>query len=247
MRGCWLFITVVCLSLPTLACNVDLDAPGRLSADKARDTSSKPCAMFDILPVKPQAVVLDLLGGGGYFSELLAQAVGPAGKVYLHNNQAYLPYVSDMLEQRLAAERLPNVLRYDRELNNLELADNSLDAVFFIMGYHDMYHTSSDWHIEPALLMAQVHRALKPNGLMLIVDHNAAAGSGSSAAQQLHRIEQQFVQQDLQKFGFTVIKSSDVLSNPADNYSQSVFDKAIRGNTDRFVLLVQKTPMAAND
>ncbi|MBU1310223.1 MAG: hypothetical protein KKE30_11920 [Gammaproteobacteria bacterium] len=222
------------------ACELELNGTDRSQADKSRDLTSLPCQMSALLPVQPGNVVLDLLGGAGYFSELLSQQVGANGKVYLHNNQAYLPYVEKQLVQRLEQNRLPNVVRFDAELDKLALAPDSLDAVYFIMGYHDMYHVSEGWKIDPKQLMTQIYTALKPGAKMLVVDHNASAGSGTAAAQELHRIEVSYVQQELQQFGFKLITSSDVLANSQDDYTKSVFDKTVRGKTDRFVLLLQK-------
>ncbi|MBZ9610137.1 methyltransferase domain-containing protein [Rheinheimera maricola] len=226
--------------LPLAACELALDAANRSLADKKRDTVSLPCSMAKLLPLQPGNVVLDLLGGNGYFSELLSQQVGSSGKVYLHNNKAYLPYVDKQLQQRLAQGRLPNVMRLEAELEDLGISPNSLDAVYFIMGYHDMYHVAEGWKINPQQLMAQIYAALTPGGRMLVVDHNASAGSGIDASQELHRIEANYVQQELQQFGFNLIMVSDVLQNPDDDYSKSVFDESIRGKTDRFVLLLQK-------
>ncbi|HSG52149.1 MAG TPA: class I SAM-dependent methyltransferase [Rheinheimera sp.] len=236
-----LLITTLLLShISIAACELDLEAPGRSDSDKKRDAISLPCAMTAVLPVKAGDTVLDLLGGGGYFSELLAQQVGAAGKVLLHNNKAYLPYVDKQLTARLADNRLANVERVDAEVDALPLKPASLNAVYFVMGYHDMYHVDTGWKIDPKQLMADIFRALKPGGYMLVVDHNAAVGSGISAAQQLHRIEAAYVRNELQNFGFELVTDSAVLRNSDDDYSKSVFDKAVRGKTDRFVFVVKK-------
>jgi len=218
---------------------VNLAAAGRSESDLKRDETSKPHAMLALMNVKPGAVVLDLLGGSGYFSELLTQSVGPTGKVYLHNNKAYMPYVGKDLDARLAGNRLTNVVRYDKELDDLGLAENSFDTVFFVMGYHDMYHVSEGWKIDPSGLMGQIKKALKPNGLMLVVDHNAATGTGIASAQELHRIEASYVKDELGRFGFELVAESDVLKNPKDNTSMGVFDPSVRFHTDRFVFVVK--------
>lgn len=235
------------LATASLVCQADVNlaAAGRSEADLKRDETSKPQQMLALMNIQPGAVVFDLLGGGGYFSELLSQAVGPTGKVYLHNNKAYMPYVGKDLVARLAGNRLKNVVRYDREVDDLGLAENSVDAVFFVMGYHDMYHVSEGWKIDPPQLMGQIRKALKPNGLMLVVDHNANAGTGIQSAQELHRIEAAYVKNELGKFGFELVTASDVLQNAQDNHTLSVFDPAIRSHTDRFVFVVKNSKPAS--
>ena len=218
----------------------DLNLSDRSTADLKRDATSHPAATLALLPIQPGQTVLDLFGGDGYYSELAAQLVGPSGKVLLHNNQAYLQFVGKTLPQRLKGGRLANVVRYDREADQLELNPQSLDAVLFVMGYHDFYHKSAGWEVSRDAVLAQLKTALKPGGYLLVVDHQAKAGSGHSAAQDLHRIEQQVVIDELSKAGFVLQKQSDVLKNPQDDHQKSVFDPAIRGKTDRFTLVFSK-------
>ncbi len=211
----------------------------RPAADLARDATSKPQEMLALMKVQPNMTVLDLLGGNGYFSEVLDEKMGDGGKVLLHNNKAYMPFVGKDLEARVASGRMKHVVRYDRELSDLGLEENSVDAVFFVMGYHDMYHTAKEWKIDPANLMGQVKKALKPGGLMLVVDHSATPGSKTALAQDMHRIDDAFVKEDLARFGFELVAESDLLRNDKDLRRGSVFDPAIRGKTDRFVYVVR--------
>ena len=53
--------------------------------------------------------------------------------------------------------------------------------------------------------------------------------------QELHRIDPGFVRQQIERAGFQLTDSSDILSNPADDRSTLVFAKDVRGKTDRFV------------
>jgi predicted methyltransferase len=235
---CLLALSLASHGLSAVA-QINLNHAHRSSADKLRDVSSKPLETIALMPIKEGMTVLDLLGGSGYFSELLSQQVGLTGKVLLHNNKAYLPFVGKELEARLADGSLKNVLRYDRELDQLDLAENSLDAIFFVMGYHDMYHVSPGWKIDDKDLMKQIKRALKPNGMMLVIDHAAPIGSKLAQTQDNHRIDEEFVKTSLLGFGFKLVKQSDLLRNPADSRTTLVFDPSIRGKTDRFVFVVK--------
>lgn len=232
---------LILLSTSSWFCHaeINLKQPQRPAADLVRDVSSRPVETMALMQLRPGMTVLDLLGGGGYFSELISQEVGANGKVLLHNNQAYLPYVGKDLAARLADGHLKNVQRYDKEVENLELAENSLDAVFFVMGYHDMYHVSTGWKIDPQHLMGQIKKALKPNGLMLVIDHAAPDGSKLQHAQENHRIDEAYVKDELARIGFETVQQSGLLRNAQDSRLTSVFDAAIRGQTDRFVLVLQ--------
>ena len=52
----------------------------RSDADRERDRTSKPVAVLGFFGVQAGVRVLDLLSGGGYYSEILSLAVGPEGK-----------------------------------------------------------------------------------------------------------------------------------------------------------------------
>jgi predicted methyltransferase len=162
--------------------------------------------------------------------------MGPASTVYLHNNQAYLNFVGEALEARLANGRLPGVTRYDRELDAIDLADDSVDLVLMVMTYHDLYYKTDGWDLDPDAFFAMVRRILKPGGVLAIVDHVAADGSGKAAAQDLHRIDPAFALADISSQGFTLIEASDLLKNPDDPLDISVFDPRIQGRTSKFLM-----------
>jgi predicted methyltransferase len=212
-----------------------LDAPDRPAADSERDLTSQPAAVLAFFGVPDEGAVLDLWGGGGYYSEIVSRAGGGDVTVYLHNNQAYLSFASDSLEERLRNDRLPNVVRYDREIDAIDLPDDSVDLVLMILTYHDLYYQTEGWHMDPDSFFTTVHRVLKPGGVLGVVDHVATAGSGNSAAQELHRIDPDFARKDIEAHGFQFDGAIDVLQNPADPLDVSVFDPSVRRHTSRFV------------
>src|SRR3954463_2020678 len=54
----------------------------RSAADRTNDLRRKPEQMLGFIGIRPGIVALDLSAAGGYTTELLARAIGPAGKVY---------------------------------------------------------------------------------------------------------------------------------------------------------------------
>lgn len=223
-----------------LAAKVTLDTGERSASDLKRDSTSKPNRIIEFSGVSEGMTVADILGGGGYYSELLSQVVGKSGKVYLHNNQAYLRFVGKELKARMKGKRLGNVVDHKREADRLGFADNSLDAIFFILGYHDLYHTSDSWNIDAEGFLNQLTQALKPGGLLLVVDHAALPDSNTRHAQKLHRIDEQYVKRELFSKGFAFVKDSQILRNHQDSRLISPFIPEIRRKTDRFVLLFKK-------
>jgi predicted methyltransferase len=226
---------------PTPSIEQVLASPQRSEADRERDTRSHPEVILALLALQAGDKVADIFAGGGYYSELIGRLVGPEGKVLLHNNKAYINFVGKALDERLEATAVPAMVRHDREIANLDLGRSELDAVLIVMSYHDLYHTAEGWPaIDVDNFMGQIVAALKPGGRFLLVDHAAPAGSGKSMAQDLHRIEEAFVKSDVQRFGFKLVGSADVLRNPEDDYTLTPFAPEVRGKTDRFVLVFEK-------
>lgn len=234
MIGTVVLIVVAC-GVQADAIDQAVDSPDRPAADLTRDVNSRPTEVLRFLGVPESGVVIDLFAGGGYYSEILARMMGDAGRVYMHNNQAYLGFVGDSVDERLAGDRLPNVVRYDREVHEIDLADGSVDMVLMVMTYHDLYYKTDGWDLDPEGFFAMLHRILKPGGVLAIVDHVAETGSGSAAAQDLHRIDPEFALTDIRGRGFELEASSDLLHNPNDPLDVNVFDESIRGRTSKFL------------
>jgi predicted methyltransferase len=212
-----------------------VDDPTRTEADRSRDARDHTVEVLHFFGLAPGMVVVDLFAGGGYYSELIGRIVGAGGKVYMHNNAGYRSFVGEALTARVNSGRLRNVVQLDAEIGQLAIAPASVDLVLMSMSYHDLYFKSGDWLVDPGALFAEVHAMLKPGGILAVIDHVAKAGSGSSAAQTLHRIDEAFARADIEARGFKFTGSSDVLRNPADDHSKVVFDPSIQGHTDRFV------------
>src|SRR6187200_913751 len=56
---------------------------GRPEADKARDGARKPAEIVAFAGVRTGDKVAEFLPGGGYYTRILAKAVGPQGHVYV--------------------------------------------------------------------------------------------------------------------------------------------------------------------
>src|SRR3989338_6765441 len=78
------------LAIDVAALNASLADPGRSDADKALDGSRKPVEVLDYLGLEEGMTVLDIMSGGGWYTEVLSRAVGPTGKVYMQNSEAAL-------------------------------------------------------------------------------------------------------------------------------------------------------------
>jgi predicted methyltransferase len=217
--------------------------PARSDKDRERDAREQPAEVLALAGIRPGMTVADVFGAGGYWSEIMSYVVGPEGSVLLVNNAPYVEFAKKDLDTRFAGNRLSAVKRTVVDPADMKLASATLDAAIIVMSYHDLYYVDEKggWPaIDAGKVLDQVQGALKPGGAFIIVDHSAKAGTGATAAQDLHRIDEDFAKKDLASHGFRLDRTFDGLRNPADDRSKLVFDPAIRGKTDRFVHVYRK-------
>ena len=220
-----------------------LASPDRFAKDKERDAARKPDQVFEFLGVKPGMAVLDVFAGGGFNSEYASVLVGPKGRDTAFNPTAFESYVKDEVAARYTPGRLANVTQLWQPMAEFSVPAARFDAAIMVQNYHDVYWVDDKigWpKVDGPKMLATIKAALKKGGVFGIVDHSATVGSGTSAAQQLHRIEKAAVIKDLEAAGFKYEGESPVLANPADDLTKGVFDPAVRGKTDQFVLKFRK-------
>jgi predicted methyltransferase len=216
-----------------------LASAGRPAEDKARDADRKPAELMQFFGVKPGMTTVDIIALGGYVTEVLSAAVGPKGKVYAQNPPVALQLRDGMygkqLTERLANNRLPNVVRVDGDLPaSTQIPLGSVDVAITAMNYHDV--RNMDANNGPAFLKG-VYTMLKPGGVFGVTDHVGNDGANNA---QLHRIPKHFLIEDAKAAGFEVEAESDMLAHPADDHTKVVFDPALRGKTDQFVVRLRK-------
>ncbi len=244
-----LLLWCACLLAPSHAVAADaygsaVANPARSAADMKRDALDHPADILRLSGIKPGMHVADVLAGDGYYSELASYVVGPAGRILMINNAAFDHWSEGPLQARLMSNRLANVEHRTVDLNRMNLEGASLDAVFLIKVYHDLYWIDStgEWpKIDAGGVLDQLARALKPGGVLVLVDHSAKAGSGNAAASTLHRIDESYAIKDVESHGFKVAAKSDALRRPEDTRDQISYKGPAVGKTDRFVVVFRKT------
>lgn len=190
-----------------------IDNPARTDDDRKGDAKRKPAAFLEFSKVRPGMKVLDVSAGGGATSALLAAAVGATGEVWAQTGKP-----SPKLDARVAA--MPNlhpaVAAFD---NPVPAGAPALDLVTINMSYHDIVNTPAD----RAAMNKALYKALKPGGYLVIIDNAAKDGSGLSATNTLHRIDEAAVVSEVTAAGFAVDGKSDYLRVPSDPREQAFF------------------------
>ena len=221
--------------LRTLLANED-----RAESDRARDDGRRPADVIEYLGIERGMRVMDVIAAGGYYTEVLSLAVGDDGHVVAQNPPFVLQFRDGANEKaisaRLADNRLPNVTRLNKDFTDLTPEDGPFDAAITALNFHDLYNRNGPE--ETISILQSIAGVLKPGAVFGIIDHVGEAGSDNKA---LHRIEISKVLETVEAAGLVVESDSDLLRNESDDHSLFVFDDAVRGKTDRFLLKV-RTP-----
>jgi predicted methyltransferase len=153
-----------------------------------RELWQRPEQIMDALFIGEGSTVADLGAGGGWFTIRLARRVGPNGKVYAEDIQ---PQMIHAIDGRVRGEGLHNVETVLGTALDPRLPAGALDAALIVDAYHEIE--------QPITLLRNVAHALKPTGLIGIVDFTKE-GSGPGPALE-ERVDPERVVRDAEAAG----------------------------------------------
>jgi predicted methyltransferase len=199
---------------------------------------SKVSELIRFARVDAGSTVIDVYPGNGDWTRLFADVVGPEGRVYSFVPAEVAHFKNDPVGLMRTLAKEPgreNVDAVSADLVALTEVTQPADVLWLHLFYHDL-HTAliRDKGATADAFNRAVYERLKPGGRYVIVDHAAAAGSGTSDAQSLHRIDPASVRKEVEAAGFVLDEASTLLANKDDPHSIKVFDPTIKGETDRF-------------
>lgn len=211
----------------------------RPAEERDRDAARKPTELLTFAQVERGEKVGDYIMGSGYWTRILSNLVGPQGKVYAFQPDEFIAHRADYAtEQDAAVAGRANVVALRGPIAAPPFPE-PLDTIITVQNLHDLFLDRMPADTGPKAIAA-LYAALKPGGTLVVVDHSATDGSGTSAASTLHRIDRQAAIDALKAAGFVLEEQSDLYAAPADPRTASVFDPSIRGKTDQFTLRLRK-------
>ena len=211
----------------------------RAESNTERDGDRKPDQVLEFIGLGDGAVVLDWGAGGGYWAELFAGVAGSGGKVYAHQN------AGERFESQKAA-----LTEQFAPFGNIELLplargaaipldDNSVDAVMVSYLYHHMHYSEASGESFPdgsSALFTEYHRILKPGGIMIIIEHQAAEGSSRAQSAAWHRVPAAAARADAASVGFEFAgEAPEIFNNPDDDEMNMWGEAGLRGKTTSIV------------
>jgi len=154
--------------------------------------------------IKPGLVVADIGAGTGLFTLLFSAEVGDQGKVYAVD---IAPKFIEHIEKLCKEKGIKNVVTILCKPDSAELPPNSIDLAFICDTYH---------HFEyPFKTMTSIHRALRPDGRVVLVDFKRIQGVSSEWVMNHVRAGQETFTQEIESTGFKVVDEQKILK---ENY-----------------------------
>ncbi|TNE29519.1 MAG: methyltransferase [Alphaproteobacteria bacterium] len=218
-------------------------APDRPEKARELDADRKPTETLAWLGLKPGMKAADLIPGEGYWTEIMAHVTGPTGSVVgMQPSQFYNS------EQAIAAwkaleARAPGSSIVRSPFGQFDYPANSFDFAMFSLNHHDLYWESEQYkipRINPDDAVRGIFNIMRPGGIVGVIDHAGPSGDTRDVVERLHRIDPAVVIADYERAGFEFVGQSSLLANPDDDHTVNVFNPAIRGKTDRFLLKFRK-------
>lgn len=213
--------------------------PARPATDRERDAARKPAELLAFAGVQPGQRVGDFIMGGGYLTRVLAAAVGPQGHVYAFQPAEFIAFRAQYGEDQRSVDAAYAQVDAVAGPAGAPAFPANLDMIITVQNFHDLYLSQMPAGSATRASTA-LFNALRPGGVLIVVDHSATDGSGTGAVDTLHRIDQAVVVAELNAAGFVLDGESSLYTRPTDARTVNVFDPAIRGQTDQFTLRFRK-------
>lgn len=206
---------------------------------RAMDENRKPAEVLDFLGLEPGMTAADLLTGTGYWAEIMGHVVGGEGAVIAYQPEQFYTDEESKANWSALEGRSPMVSEARYPFDAFAPPAASLDFALINLSYHDLYWESERFQIprtDPSAYVAALYAGMKPGGIVGVIDHRGGEGDTREMVDATHRIDPAVVRADFEAAGFVLDATSDMLANPDDDVTKSVFAPGIRGKTDRFVM-----------
>ncbi len=194
-------------------------APHRTASNVARDGFRHPLEVLMFFGVKDNATVVEILPGSrGYYMEILAPFLKEKGLYIAANRDATAPprYLDD--HRKLLARLKAEPTLYEKVLVTPFNADRHeiapTGSADFVLTFRNLHNWLERNEIDGAL--RAFHRALKPGGVLGVVDHRGRDDMSQEAQMKTGYVRQDVAIAVIAKAGFKLVGTSEVNANPKD-------------------------------
>lgn len=194
----------------------------RTPAYAARDVWRHPYETLSLFGIRPDQTVIELVPGGGWYTEILAPYLRDKGRLILaaddpESTQAYARRSAERLKAKLAAQ--PQV--YDKvELAVFappaKLQYASPASADLVLTFRNVHNWAADGEAETLAVFKSVFASLKPGGVFGVIDHRLPAARIQDPKVGSGYVHEAYVQRLAESAGFRLESKSELNANPKD-------------------------------
>ena len=206
-----------------------LKSPHRMPTSPARDQYRHPIETLTTFGLKPNMTVIEYAPGEGWYTEILAPLLAAGGKLMVTMTDPNGPKDQRATfygeRQKRFLDKLPEafgkVERIVIDGKNPQLGlEGKADMVLLMRALHNLHRNK----LLPAFL-ADVHKALKPGGVIGVEQHRAKEGADPDQSAEKGYLPEAFVISTIEAAGFKLAGKSEANANPKDtkDYPEGVW------------------------
>ncbi|MDT0633713.1 hypothetical protein [Spectribacter hydrogenoxidans] len=194
----------------------------RSDANIARNQYRHPVQTLQFFGVAPDMTVVEIWPGTGWYTEILAPYLRDSGTFYAAGfslRSVTVPEYRERIQREYVAKLRDNPGVYDRVKptamgppEDWRVApENSADRV---LTFRNVHNWIKDGYA--SLVFDGMYEALKPGGILGVVEHRAKPGTSLDAMKASGYVTEQHVKLLAARSGFEFVESSEINANPKD-------------------------------
>tara|TARA_R110000782_G_scaffold15189_5_gene44568 strand:- start:3517 stop:4326 length:810 start_codon:yes stop_codon:yes gene_type:complete len=206
-----------------------VNGANRSVENKARDIYRHPKETLQFFQIKPTMKVLEILPGGGWYTEILAPYLADKGQLTVasfgaNNPTKYLANIHNRFIKKIEANPdvygKVNVVVMQEDTYLQSIPDASLDMVVTFRNSHNWIRYGG---IED--IFAAFNRVLKPGAILGVVQHRATKDSDAKVSAEKGYVPELYLIRLVEDKGFELMGASEINANPKDtrDYSEGVW------------------------
>lgn len=197
-----------------------LEGAHRSEGNIARNSFRHPVETLEFFGLQPDMTLIEILPGGGWYTEILAPYMSGQGKFYAAHfspnaTASYMPPGLERFEDKLAMNPElygKTIVRHLDPPHETAIAPaESADMALTFRNVHNWIMADQEHEF-----FASFYDALKPGGILGIVEHRAKPGSSMEVMRTTGYVTEAYVIEVASAAGFELVAKSEINANPKD-------------------------------